>query len=442
MLKPKHYRERRQQFLKRLGPHQVAVVASAPPRSRNRDVEYPYRQNSDFHYLTGFDEPEAMAVFIPERPAGEYVLFCREYNAEMAVWTGHHAGLEGAISDFGADEAFPISQLAEKLPELLGNRQAIHYAIGQESTLDQTIFQALNAVRARGRAGIEAPGQLIHIDQILHEMRLIKSEAEQAVMRQAADISVKAHLRAMQATRPGRYEYEIEAEFLHELGLNGIRSPAYPSIVASGHNACVLHYTENKNMLQAGDLLLIDAGGELDHYAADITRTFPVSGRFSKAQKIIYELVLEAQLAALRQIKPGKRWIDPHDAAVKVLTRGLIELGLLQGKLPRSIQDETYKQFYMHRTGHWLGMDVHDVGAYRQQDGHWRSFEPGMVLTVEPGLYIAPDCESVDPEWRGIGVRIEDDVLITRKGHEVLTADLPKTVDALESLLTKGLQTC
>lgn len=434
MLQPKHYRERRHQFLKRLGDHQVAVVASSPPRTRNKDVEYAYRQDSDFHYLTGFDEPSAVAVFVPGRDEGEYVLFCREFDPEMAIWTGRHAGLEGARAEYGADQALPITSLAEKLPDLLANRKAIHYAIGLDAELDQQIMAALNQARKRGRAGVEAPSQLIHIDQILHEMRLIKTSAELAVMRRAAEISIAAHQRAMRAAHPGRYEYEIEAEFLHELNRQGIRSPAYSSIVAGGANACVLHYIENSAPLREGDLLLIDAGAEVDHYAADITRTFPVSGTFTEPQRILYEWVLAAQMAAIKQIKPGNRWIDPHDAAVRVLTKGLISLGLLQGKLPRSIKDETYKKFYMHRTGHWLGMDVHDVGAYKQ-DGHWRTFEPGMVLTVEPGLYIAPDCEDVDPKWRGIGIRIEDDVLVTRKGNEVLTAALPKTVEAIENFL-------
>jgi len=439
MLEPKHYRERRRQFLKRLGDDQVAIIASAPTRTRNRDIEYPYRQDSDFHYLTGFDEPEALAVFLPGREQGEYVLFCREFDPEAAVWSGHHAGLEGATGDYGAHEALPITTLADKLPELLENRKAIHYPIGVDEVLDRTVLDALVQVRKRSRAGIEAPARLVHIDQVLHEMRLIKSPEELAVLRQAAALSIAAHERAMRATRPGRYEYEIEAEFLHELGKHGIRSTAYPSIVAGGAHACVLHYTENKAVLHDGDLLLIDAGAEVDHYAADITRTFPVNGRFTEPQKIIYELVLEAQLAAIRQVKPGNRWIDPHDAAVRVLTKGLLKLGLLQGKLPRSLRDETYKAFYMHRTGHWLGMDVHDVGQYKC-DGHWRVFEPGMVLTVEPGLYIAPACETVDSCWRGIGVRIEDDVLVTRKGHDVLTAALPKTVASLEAFLS-GVRT-
>ena len=430
------YRERRRRFLKRLADHEVAIIASAPTRIRNRDTEYPYRQDSDFQYLTGFAEPEALAVFAPGREDGEYVLFCREYDPETAVWTGRHAGLDGAVNQYGADQALPITELATRLPELLENRTAIHYPMGLNETLDRTILDALARVRKRARAGIEAPTRLIHIDQTLHEMRLIKTAEELAILRQAATLSIAAHKRAMQAARPGRYEYEMEAEFLHELGRHGIRSPAYPCIVAAGANACVLHYVENNAVLREGDLLLIDAGAEVDHYAADITRTFPVSGTFTEPQKILYELVLAAQQAAIKQVKPGNRWIDPHDAAVRVLTKGLLKLGLLQGKLPRSIKDQTYKAFYMHRTGHWLGMDVHDVGLYKR-DGHWRLFEPGMVLTVEPGLYIAPDCETVDPCWRGIGIRIEDDVLVTRKGCEVLTEALPKSVEALESFLAE-----
>jgi Xaa-Pro aminopeptidase len=434
MLQPSDFKQRRKQLLQRLDKKSVAIVASAPARVRNHDAEYPYRQDSDFYYLTGFNEADAIAVFAPGRKEGEYVLFCREFDPNKAVWTGKHAGLEGAREVFGADGAFAIGELAQHLPGLLENRQSVHYAIGHDPDLDRQVMAAVNDVRKRVRTGVEAPYQFVAIDRLLHEMRLIKTSAEIRVMRQAAEVSILAHKRAMRACRPGRYEYEIEAELLHEFTRHGMRSPAYPSIVAGGENACVLHYTDNKDPLKDGDLLLIDAGAEFDNYASDITRTFPVNGKFSEAQRIIYELVLAAQQAALKQIKPGKRWIEPHDAAVRVLTKGLIKLGLLEGKLPKSIKDETYKKFYMHRTGHWLGMDVHDVGRYKI-DGEWRELEPGMVLTVEPGLYIAAHCEDVDPQWRGIGVRIEDDVLVTGDGHEVLTAGLPKTVADIEAFM-------
>jgi Xaa-Pro aminopeptidase len=434
MLQPSDFKQRRKQLLQRLDKKSVAIVASAPARVRNHDAEYPYRQDSDFYYLTGFNEADAIAVFAPGRKEGEYVLFCREFDPNKAVWTGKHAGLEGAREVFGADGAFAIGELAQHLPGLLENRQSVHYAIGHDPDLDRQVMAAVNDVRKRVRTGVEAPYRFVAIDRLLHEMRLIKTSAEIRVMRQAAEVSILAHKRAMRACRPGRYEYEIEAELLHEFTRHGMRSPAYPSIVAGGENACVLHYTDNKDPLKDGDLLLIDAGAEFDNYASDITRTFPVNGKFSEAQRIIYELVLAAQQAALKQIKPGKRWIEPHDAAVRVLTKGLIKLGLLEGKLPKSIKDETYKKFYMHRTGHWLGMDVHDVGRYKI-DGEWRELEPGMVLTVEPGLYIAAHCEDVDPQWRGIGVRIEDDVLVTGDGHEVLTAGLPKTVADIEAFM-------
>lgn len=435
MFESSPYLERRNKFLNRIGVDGVAVLFSSPCRIRNRDTEYPYRQDSDFHYLTGFDEPSSVAIFLPGRSQGEFVLFCREYDPEQAVWTGYHAGLQGAVSTHGADEAFSIHQLTNKLPELFENRKAIHYSIGLSPDFDRIIIDALAVVRKKSRRGIEYPDRLVDIEPSLHEMRLIKTSEEVSIMRQAATISVAAHKRAMRSTRPGIYEYEIEAEFLNELGKHGIRSPAYPTIVAGGVNACVLHYVNNADVLQAGDLLLIDAGAELEYYASDITRTYPVSGKFSQYQKIIYELVLDAQIAAIKQVKPGNRWIDPHDAAVRVLTKGLIKLGLLEGDLPRSLEEESYKAFYMHRTGHWLGMDVHDVGLYKK-DGHWRIFEPGMVLTVEPGLYISPDCVSVDAVWRGIGVRIEDDVLVTHTGNEVLTEGLPKTVADLEAFLS------
>jgi Xaa-Pro aminopeptidase len=434
MLQPSDFKQRRKALMQRLKKKSVALLASAPAAVRNRDVEYPFRQHSDFHYLTGFDEPESVAVFAPGRKQGEFVLFCREFDPEKAIWTGRHAGLEGAREAYGADEAFPIGELDQHLPGLLEDRDRVYFPIGHDAELDHAVMGAINDIRGRARTGVQAPYEFIALEQVLHELRLFKSPAELDIMRKAAEVSVLAHQRAMRAAKPGRYEYEIEAELLHEFALHGMRSPAYPCIVAGGRNACVLHYTENSEPLKDGDLLLIDAGAEYQNYAADITRTFPVNGKFTEPQRIIYELVLEAQYAAIEEVRPGRRWLDPHEAAVKVLTKGLVKLGLLEGKVAKLIKDEAYKKFYMHRTGHWLGMDVHDVGQYRV-DGEWRELESGMVLTVEPGLYIAPDCTEVDPKWRGIGVRIEDDALVTKEGCDILTAALPKAVADIEAFM-------
>lgn len=434
MSNPSEFKQRRKQLMRRMKKHGIALLASVPARTRNRDVEFPYRQNSDFYYLTGFNEPESVAVFAPGRKPGEFILFCREYDADKAVWTGKHAGLEGARQQFRADEAFSIDELHEVLPELLDGREAVYYPIGADAELDHQVMAAVNEVRGRARAGAKPPAEFIALDRLLHEMRLFKSAAEVAVMRKAAEISVLAHKRAMRACRPGLFEYEIEAELLHEFMRHGLRTPAYPCIVAGGENACVLHYTDNVDQLRDGDLLLIDAGAEYQNYAADITRTFPVNGRFSEPQRQLYELVLEAQLAAIEQIRPGLRWNEPHDGAVHVLTKGLAKLGLLEGRVSKLIKDGAYKKFFMHRTGHWLGMDVHDVGDYKV-DGEWRILEPGMVLTVEPGLYVSRECQEVDPKWRGIGIRIEDDVLVTKDGCEVLTAAVPKGAAEIEAIM-------
>jgi Xaa-Pro aminopeptidase len=434
MLRPSEFKQRRKRLAHLIKKKSIALIASAPASVRNRDVEFPYRQDSDFHYLTGFDEPDAVAVLAPGRKQGEYILFCREFDPEKAIWTGKHAGLEGARNAFGADEAFPIDELDKVLPGLLENRERVYFPVGHDPKLDRRVFAAVNDVRARVRTGVRAPFEFVSIEHVLHEQRLIKTPHEIQLMQKAAEISVLAHKRAMRACKPGKYEYEIEAELLHEFTRHGMRAPAYPCIVAGGQNACVLHYTENKDILKDGDLLLIDAGAEHENYAADITRTFPVNGTFTESQRSLYELVLEAQLDAIGRVRPGNRWNDPHDAAVHTLTKGLVKLGLLEGRVSKLIKDEAYKRFYMHRTGHWLGMDVHDVGEYRV-DGEWRVLEPGMVLTVEPGLYIAPDCHDVDPKWRGIGIRIEDDVLVTKDGCEILTAGLPKTVEEIEAFM-------
>ncbi|SMG65949.1 proline aminopeptidase P II [methanotrophic bacterial endosymbiont of Bathymodiolus sp.] len=428
------FNNRRQQLMGQVGHNNIAIIASASVRTRNRDVDYPFRQDSDFYYLTGFNEADALAVFIPGRKQGEYILFCQEFDEKKALWEGAHAGLEGATQDFGADDSFPIDDLNDILPGLLENKNKVFYPMGRDSDLDHHLMEWISHIRSQTRSGINAPGELVSLEHILHEMRLIKSQAEIKLVQKAIDVSAKGHIRAMQRCKPGRYEYQIEGEMVHEFIDNGLRAVAYPSIVAGGDNACVLHYTENKAILKDGDLLLIDAGAECDHYAADITRTFPVSGVFSSEQKLLYNLVLDAQLAAMQEIKVNTPWNKAHEASVEVLTKGLVELGLLQGEISTLIADEAYKIFYMHRIGHWLGMDVHDVGDYKIND-EWRVLEPGMVLTIEPGLYIPEDCATVDEKWRGIGIRIEDDVLVTKQGYQVLSHAIPKTIAEIEAIM-------
>lgn len=435
-MKANEFKKRRKHLLQQIGAGNIGLISSAGTCTRNRDVDYPFRQNSDFYYLTGFNEPDALAVFIPGREEGEYLLFCREFDATKALWEGAHAGLEGATKHFAADQAFAIGDMDEKLPELLAGKRKIFYPLGQNGDLDTAVMTWLNELRQKARSGVTAPHELSAIEQILHEMRLFKSPAELKLMRHAAEVSAQGHIKAMQACQAGRYEYQIEAELLHHFMQNGLRNVAYPSIVAGGKNACTLHYTENNCELKDGDLLLIDAGAECDHYAADITRTFPVSGVFNDAQRQLYQLVLDAQYAAIAQAKPGATWMQPHEAAVEVLTRGLVNLGLLKGSVKKLIKDEKYKAFYMHRTGHWLGMDVHDVGDYKINN-EWRILEPGMVLTVEPGLYVPADAKKVDAKWRGIGIRIEDDVLVTEDGCEVLTHSVPKTIAEIETLMRR-----
>jgi len=426
--------KRRKSLMEQVGNGNIALIASANNQTRNRDVEFPFRQDSDFYYLTGFNEADSLAVFIPGRAQGEYILFCREFDQKKALWEGAHAGLEGATQHYAADDSFPIDDMDEILPGLLENKNKVFYPMGRDSELDHQLLEWITHIRKQSRNGVNAPGELVSLEHLLHEMRLFKTAAELELMQQAADISAQAHKRAMQYCQPGRYEYQIEAELIHEFIHHGLRYVAYPSIVAGGHNACVLHYINNHDKLKAGDLLLIDAGVECDHYAADITRTFPVSGKFSPAQKQLYQLVLDAQYAAIEQIKPGNPWNLAHDVSVEVLTQGLVKLGLLKGCVSELIKNEAYKQFYMHRIGHWLGMDVHDVGDYKV-DGQWRLLEAGMVLTIEPGLYIPADCKTVDKQWRGIGIRIEDDVLVTQQGHRVLTDTVPKEMSQIEDLM-------
>ncbi len=429
---PKEFARRRQMLLARMGSGAVALIPAASECVRNRDVHYPHRQDSDFYYLTGFPEPEAVAVLIPEHEH-EFVLFCRERDPKMETWNGRRAGQEGAETDYGVDKAHPLKEIETLLPELMENRQRVFYGLGYNPNFDRRVMGWLNSVRAKARSGVQAPSEFIVLDRLLHDMRLYKNTVEIAVMREAARITTEAHRRAMRVCKPGLWEHQIEAEIQHTFIQHGA-GWAYPSIVGGGENACILHYTENNAVLKEGDLLLIDAGAEVDGYAADITRTFPVNGHFSPEQRDLYQLVLAAQQAAIGQTRPGNRWSQPHDAAVRILTQGLLDLGWLKGEIDDLIEKEDYKRFYMHRTGHWLGMDVHDVGTYKL-DQQWRELEPGMVCTVEPGLYIPAVSEGVDERWWNIGIRIEDDVLVTEDGCEVLTSAVPKDIEAVEALM-------
>lgn len=431
------HKRRRRQLMAMMGPGSIAILPTAPEQVRNRDVHYPFRPNSDFFYLTGFAEPEAVLVLVPGRAQGEYILFCREKDPEREVWDGYRAGLDGAVNDYAADHAFPIADLDDILPGLLEERERVFFAMGADPAFDKRVSDWVAQVRSRSRAGVHGPIEFLALDHFLHDMRLYKSRAEVATMRRAAQLSARAHRALMQQCAPGVHEYQLASLFAHECQMHGAGHLAYPSIVGGGNNACVLHYVDNRDALVDGELVLIDAGCEVDCYASDITRTFPVNGRFSDAQRALYELVLEAQLAAIDKVRPGNHWNDPHQAAVRVLTRGLLKLGLLRGTLAKALKNESYARFYMHRTGHWLGMDVHDVGDYKV-DGHWRELEPGMVLTVEPGLYIPRDARGVAKKWQGIGIRIEDDVLVTRAEPDVLSRDVPKSVEQIEALMQRG----
>ncbi|QQZ36172.1 Xaa-Pro aminopeptidase [Pseudomonas sp. SK2] len=428
------YARRRKALMAQMVPNSIAILPAAAVAIRNRDVEHVYRQDSDFQYLSGFPEPEAVIALIPGREHGEYVLFCRERNLEREQWDGVRAGQEGAIRDFAADDAFPITDIDEILPGLIEGRERVYSAMGSNPEFDRRLMDWINVIRSKARLGAQPPNEFVALDHLLHDMRLYKSAAEVKVMRAAAQISARAHVRAMQVCRAGLHEYSLEAELDYEFRKGGAKMPAYGSIVAAGRNGCILHYQQNDALLKDGDLVLIDAGCEIDCYASDITRTFPVSGRFSPEQKAIYELVLKAQEAAFAEIAPGKHWNHAHEATVRVITEGLVELGLLKGQVQALIESEAYRAFYMHRAGHWLGMDVHDVGEYKV-GGQWRVLEPGMALTVEPGIYIAADNQTVAKKWRGIGVRIEDDVVVTRQGCEILTSDVPKTVAEIEALM-------
>jgi Xaa-Pro aminopeptidase len=425
---------RRKKLMAMMDRHSVGIVPGAREVTRSRDTEYPFRQNSDLFYLTGFEEPDAVLVLIPGRRQGQVILFCRERDPEMELWNGYRVGPEGAVAYLGVDDAFPIDDLDEILPGLIEGTQRIYYSMGHDDVFDQRVMGWVNQIRRLVRTGAAPPADFTDLAFLLHEQRLIKSAAEIRVMRRAGEISAEAHTRAMRECQPGRFEYHLEASIQHTFAEYGARFPAYSSIVGSGANACILHYTENNARMRSGDLVLIDAGCEFQGYAADITRTFPVNGQFTPEQRAIYDLVLEAQRAAIAKVKPGNTWNQPHDATVRVITRGLIKLGLLKGNERDLIKAEAHRDFYMHRAGHWLGLDVHDVGDYRI-GGRWRQLEPGMVLTIEPGIYIATDNTRVAKKWRGIGVRIEDDVVVTETGCEVLTADVPKRADEIEALM-------
>lgn len=440
------FAKRRKQLLTALGDNALAIIQASKVVIRNRDADFPFRQDSDFLYLTGFNEPNAVAVFIPGRPEGEYILFCQAKDPAMERWTGKRAGVEGVVKDYGVDQAFKLEELDQQMVKLLAGRREVYYRLGFETEFDLRVLTWLNALRRQARNGVAVPHTFKLLDTLVHEMRLFKSPAELEMMRYAAQVAARAHTQAMRSCHPGLFEFEVQAEIEREFRKEGME-PSYTSIVGGGENACILHYVENRSELKAGDLLLIDAGSEHQGYASDITRSFPVNGRFSLEQGQLYQVVLDAQKAAIAAVKPGNHWDAPHQAAIRSLTAGLVELGLLQGELEELIQDPPkpedgsaakeapYRQFYMHKTGHWLGLDVHDVGDYKI-NGEWRILEPGMVLTVEPGLYISP-ADHVDPKWWNIGIRIEDDVLVTAEGCEVLTAGVVKEMTDIEALMAQ-----
>ncbi|MGQ3890767.1 Xaa-Pro aminopeptidase [Legionella sp. CNM-4043-24] len=433
MITQQEYQQRRQRLAQQLPAGSLAIIAAAGEQLRNGDTHYRFRQSSDFYYFTGFNEPDAL-LLIMAGDEGESVLFNRPRNPAEEQWTGRRLGQDGACQMLGMAEAFSIDELPEHLVDFMSGKSAVYYALGRNSRLDQQMILALNVLKAQVRRGIVAPQAFCDLEPVTSEMRLFKSPAEIALMRQAASISVAAHKRAMRACRHLQNEYQLEAELLYEFFRQGCRSVAYDPIVGAGENACILHYTENNQALKSGDLVLIDAGGEFENYAADITRTFPVNGHFSTEQRAIYDLVLKAQQAGIAQVRPGAAWNVIQETIVRILTEGLCHLGLLHGDVDALIADGAYRPFYMHNSGHWLGLDVHDCGAYKKE-GVWRPLEPGMVLTVEPGLYISANMPGVDSRWWNIGVRIEDDILVTADGHENLTGALPVCADEIEALL-------
>ncbi|OTG66670.1 Xaa-Pro aminopeptidase [Acinetobacter silvestris] len=431
------FQERRDRLAKQMGPYSIAMIATSPVAMRNRDADYKFRADSSFFYLTGFAEPEAVAVIETEDSGTEYTysLFCRERNREMEIWNGYRVGIDGAIQDYAADQAYAIEQLDKEIITKLLNKEKLYFRVGQRPDLDSKVTMWLKQALDQNQ-GQAIPTQIQQLDIIVDEMRLHKSTKEIELMQIASNISAEAHTRAMQKVRPGMMEYALEAELNYIFGQNGC-VPSYNSIVGGGENACILHYVENDQMLKDGDLVLIDAACEYQCYASDITRTFPINGQFSPEQKALYQIILDAQIAAIDAIQIGNSYKAPHHVAVRILVQGLLDLGLMSGNIEDIIETEAYRQFYMHGTGHWLGMDVHDVGSYKM-DGDWRTYEVGMVVTVEPGLYIAPDDETVEAKWRGIGIRIEDDVVVTSNGPLVLTKNVVKSIADIEALMAQS----
>ena len=434
MISRAEFARRRRELMDLMGNNSIAILPSAKECIRSRDTHFTFRQDSDFHYLTGFPEPEAVLVLLPGREHGEYVIFCREKDPVMETWHGRREGQSGAKKNYGCNDAFPIDDIDDILPGLMEGRERIYYEFGNHADFDNRIMSWINSLRAQVKKGAHPPGELIDLSHILHDMRLIKSQAEIKVMQKAAEISADAHIAAMKICQPGQSELRIESELKYQFANRGARNEAYSSIVAGGENACILHYVENDADLKDGDLLLIDAGAELEGYAADISRTFPVNGRYSDEQRQAYDWVLKANVAAIKAAKPGKAWSAPHDIAVRILTQGLIAMDILKGDLDELVEKEAYKPYYMHKTGHWIGLDVHDVGDYLQ-DREPRVLAEGMVLTVEPGLYFTPKTKGLDKKWWGIGIRIEDDVVITAKGNRVLTKKVPKNADEIEAIM-------
>ena len=433
MIKQKEYAKRRRQLMRMAGEDSIVILQAAPSRIRNNDVHYPYRQDSDFLYLTGFREHDAMLVLIPDEDGGKSIFFCRSRDPEREMWDGRMVGLDGAVSEYGMDEAYDFKEIDTRLREMLQDRERIFYDLGRDPLFDQRLIGWLNDFRGKARKTFHAPEEIHALDHMLHDMRVYKSREELSVMRRAAKITIEAHREAMTICQPGLNEADIHASLLATFTRNQCEA-SYLPIVGGGVNACVLHYIENKDELRNGDLLLIDAGAEYDGYASDITRTFPINGKFSSEQTDLYNLVLAAQAAAIEKARAGNQWQDVHDAAVRVATEGMIELGILKNGIEEELESKAYKKFYIHNTGHWLGLDVHDVGEYTI-DGHSRELEPGMVLTIEPGIYIPPEEESVDGCWRGTGIRVEDNVAITKDDPRILTDGLGRTVDEIEMLM-------
>jgi Xaa-Pro aminopeptidase len=426
-----NFSERRDLLADKVLEDSAIIVSAASVKSRISDTEYSYRQDSNFYYLSGYEEPESLILIRPNQDKERFIIFCRDRDPLREQWDGFRTGQEGVIQDYGADAAYSINSIDEIMPKLLEGAKNIYFSMSAPCGVDAKISSWVGDIRKNTRSGAEPPQNLLSLDSILHEMRLIKESDEMDLMKQAANITTEAHIRAMQSVRPGMYEYQLEAEYLYAFNKNGARSPAYNSIVGGGNNSCILHYVENNAELQDGDLVLVDAGCEYQYYASDVTRTFPVNGKFSPEQREIYSIVLEAHKQSMEQAKPGNKWNLMHEKSVEVIVEGLLSIGLLQGSRDEIIDKGEYSKFYMHRIGHWLGMDVHDVGSYKQ-DGDWRPLEEGMVMTVEPGIYILDSMEGVDDKWKGIGVRIEDDIAITDSGFEILTPDVPRTIEEVE----------